>query len=217
MIRLGVVSYAQDERRAIVDTMREVGPDAPTRCDGWTVRDLAAHLVVRERRIDAAPGILLTPLAGYTERVQRSVAADTDWNVLLAELASGPPFYSPLKLVDRWANLAEMFIHHEDVLRGGADPDADWEPRPLDPGLQDALRTPLKSMGKMTLRSAPARVTLRTVDGRTEVSGGQGAPVTVAGTAGELLLFATGRRPVAVTFDGAEDDIAAVKAAVHGF
>lgn len=50
--------------------MRAAGPDAPTLCEGWTARDLAAHLVVRERRLDAAPGILVPQLAGYTAKVQ---------------------------------------------------------------------------------------------------------------------------------------------------
>ncbi|QTI66899.1 TIGR03085 family metal-binding protein [Gordonia polyisoprenivorans] len=211
------MSFAQDERRALVDSMREVGPDALTLCAGWTTRDLAAHLVVRERRLDAAPGILIKPLAGYTEKVQASVAADTDWDALLADLASGPPIFSPMRPLDRWVNLAEMFIHHEDVLRGAADPDSEWVPRVLDPGLQDALRMPLRSMSKMTLRSMPAHVTLRGTDGSDLASGGSGDPVTVTGTPGELLLFATGRTPVTVTFDGDPGQIDEVKAAAHGF
>ncbi|MBM4708683.1 maleylpyruvate isomerase family mycothiol-dependent enzyme, partial [Rhodococcus hoagii] len=67
--------YARDERHALVESMRAVGPDAPTLCGDWTARDLAAHLVLRERRLDAAPGIMVSALEGYTERVQRSIAA----------------------------------------------------------------------------------------------------------------------------------------------
>ena len=48
------MSVAQDERARLVETMRAVGPDHPTLCGDWTTRDLAAHLVVRERRLDAA-------------------------------------------------------------------------------------------------------------------------------------------------------------------
>jgi uncharacterized protein (TIGR03085 family) len=50
---------AQRERASLVETMRSIGPDAPTLCEGWTTRDLAAHLVVRERRLDATPGIMI--------------------------------------------------------------------------------------------------------------------------------------------------------------
>ena len=46
----------------------------------------------------------------------------------LDQVASGPPLYSPFKLLDSIANVAEMFIHHEDVRRARPD----WEPRPLD-------------------------------------------------------------------------------------
>ncbi len=160
---------------------------------------------------------MIKPLAGYTDRVQRSVTDGTDFDALLGQIADGPPLYSPMKLVDRWANLAEMFIHHEDVLRGRVDPDSDWQPRVLSSSLEKSLVTPLKSMARMTLRSVPARVRLRTPDGVEVVGGGAGPEVVVTGRVGELLLFATGRSPVVVTLDGDADAIAAVRAGVHGF
>ncbi|RQX24838.1 TIGR03085 family protein, partial [Micromonospora chalcea] len=67
--------YARTEREALADLMLELGPDAPTVNEGWTTRDLAAHLLVRERRPDAAGGILLPPLRGYGESVRRRIAA----------------------------------------------------------------------------------------------------------------------------------------------
>ena len=48
-----MTSVAATERADLCDLFRAVGPDAPTLCEGWTTRDLAAHLVVRERRPDA--------------------------------------------------------------------------------------------------------------------------------------------------------------------
>lgn len=50
------MTAAQRERSALVETFHQVGPDAPTLCERWTTRDLAAHLVVRERRLDATLG-----------------------------------------------------------------------------------------------------------------------------------------------------------------
>ena len=38
------MSHARDERSALVASLRDAGPDAPTLCAGWTTRDLAAHL-----------------------------------------------------------------------------------------------------------------------------------------------------------------------------
>ena len=119
------------------------------------------------------------------------MARNTEWNAILDKVAAGPPLYSPLKLLDPVANVAEMFIHHEDVRR--AQPD--WAPRTLDPALSAKLRRTASLMGRMTLAKAPARVRLQTPDGQTVLTAGQGPAVTVTGAPEELLLFATGRRP----------------------
>src|SRR3954467_11066574 len=98
------MTAAQRERAALVETMRAAGPDAPTLCGDWTTRDLAAHLILRERRPDAAAGILISKLAGYTARKQRQLADRPEWPGLLDMVASGPPLYSPLKLLDPVVN-----------------------------------------------------------------------------------------------------------------
>ncbi len=54
---------AAAERNALADLFLERGPDEPTLAGDWTTNDLLAHLVVRERRPDAAPGILIPPLS----------------------------------------------------------------------------------------------------------------------------------------------------------
>ena len=69
------MSYSREERRALCALLDETGPDAPTLCEGWTTGDLAAHLVLRERRPDAAAGVAGGPLAGYTARVQQRIRA----------------------------------------------------------------------------------------------------------------------------------------------
>ena len=56
------------ERRELSDLFEELGPDAPTLCEGWTTEDLAAHLVVRERHPTAAGGILIPALEQRTEQ-----------------------------------------------------------------------------------------------------------------------------------------------------
>ena len=183
--------------------MRSLGPDAPTLCEGWKTRDLAAHLMIREYRPDAAPGILIPAFADHTAKVQNEVA-ERDWDQLLDKVASGPPVYSPLKLLDPVANISEMFIHHEDVRR--AQPD--WAPRELEPALAKSLRRTLPLMARMTLGKVPGRVALRTAEGKTVLITGEGAAVTVTGPPAELLLFAVGRK-AKVEFDG---DAAAVQA-----
>jgi uncharacterized protein (TIGR03085 family) len=183
------MSVAQRERAALITALRDVGPDAPTLCAGWDARDLAAHLMVREYRVDAAPGILIPRFAAHTARVQDDVAEHTEWDDLVNKVAAGPPLYSPLKLLDSVANVAEMFIHHEDIRR--AQPN--WEPRNLESDLTGKLRRTLTMMARLTLSKMPARVQLRTPDGETVLIAGRGPVVTVTGAPGELLLFSTGR------------------------
>ncbi|GAT10509.1 hypothetical protein AU184_11625 [Mycolicibacterium novocastrense] len=205
------MTAAQRERAALVETMREVGPDAPTLCGDWTTRDLAAHLVVRERRLDATPGIMIPALAGYTDKVQRQTA-QTDWQELLDKVASGPPLYSPFKLLDPVANMGEMYIHHEDVRRA----QSGWEPRPLDDSTVSALTRSLPLMAKMTLAKAPARMTLKTPQGKVLATVGKGQPLTVVGEAQELLLFISGRDEVRLDFDGDPATVEAVRANRRG-
>lgn len=205
------MTAAQRERAALVETMRTVGPDAPTLCGDWTTRDLAAHLVVREGRPDTTPGIAMPFLAGYTEKVRRKTAQD-DWDKLLSKIASGPPLYSPFKLVDPVANMGEMFIHHEDVRRA----QSGWEPRQLDDATVKALGRGLPIMARLTLAKAPARVTLRTPQGKDLVTLGRGPRLTVTGEPQEHLLFISGRDAVRLEFDGKPETVDAVRANRRG-
>lgn len=206
------MTVARQERAALVESMRAAGPDAPTLCEGWTARDLAAHLVVRERRLDAAPGILVPQLAGYTERVQQKITESTEWDALIDQIAAGPPLYSPFKLLDPLVNVNEMFIHNEDVRR--AQPD--WEPRDLDDATVSALSRGIATMAKMAMGKSPVRVALTTPAGKTLATVGTGPEVTVTGEPGELLLFAAGREPARVTFSGDDDAIAKLRGAKRG-
>jgi uncharacterized protein (TIGR03085 family) len=206
------MTAAQRERSALVDTLRKVGPDAPTLCAGWTTRDLAAHLVVRERRLDATPGITIPFLAGYTAKVQDRLARSTSWDDLVELVASGPPIYSPFRLLDPVANLGEMLIHHEDVRRAVDG----WEPRVLDESTVAGLRRQLGLLSRMALGKQPAQVTLQTPDGHQIARVGRGDPVTVTGEPQELVLFVAGRDAVRVEFDGDPRAVAAVRGSHRG-
>src|SRR4051812_36704379 len=201
------MSVAQRERALLVTTMREVGPEQPTLCGDWTTRDLAAHLVVREGLLATAPGTLIPARAASTPRVQNQVAAETDWNVLLEKIASGPPLLSPFKLLDAVANVAEMFIHHEDVRRAVSG----WEPRQLDAGTTAALARQVPLMARMALSKTPGKLSLRTPEGKTLATVGRGASVVVTGSPGELLMFVSGRDEARVTFIGDDDAVRAVR------
>ncbi len=203
------MTASQQERRALVETFRAVGPDAPTLCGSWTTRDLAAHLVIRERRLDATPGILIPALAGYTAKVQGQLTRSKGWNELVDLVAAGPPLYSPFKVLDSAANVGEMFIHHEDVRRAVEG----WQPRALDDSIVTALRRPLSLMSRLTLSKAPAKVVLRTPAGEQIAAVGRGQTVTVTGEPPELLLFVAGRDAARVDFGAEPGTVAAVRAA----
>jgi uncharacterized protein (TIGR03085 family) len=211
------MSIVQRERAALVEIMRAVGPDAPTLCEGWTTRDLTAHLVVRERRPDALPGLLFRPLASYTARVQNQLTTSTKWEDLVELFASGPPVLSPFKILDPVASIHEMFVHHEDLRRA----QTGWQPRELDASTTAAVRRRIPIISRVGLSKSmaalPARLMLRTPDAQTVVAVGNGSPVTVTGQPQELLLFAFGRNAVRVDFNGDDDVVAAVRAANRGF
>lgn len=199
-------TFAKRERLLLADLLETAGPEAPTLCEGWLTRDLAAHVVVRERRPDAAGGVLIKPLASRLEKVMEEFAAKP-YEELIQLIRTGPPRFSPfqLKQIDEAANTIEFYVHAEDVRR--AQPD--WSARELDPVFQDALWSRLERTARLMGRSAPTGLVLRRPDGQTAVAH-RGTPVvTVMGEPSELLLFLYGRQNAAkVSLDGDEDAIA---------
>jgi uncharacterized protein (TIGR03085 family) len=181
-----VTDYARRERRELADLLLDVGPDQPTVCEGWTTRDLAAHLIVRERRMGAS-------LLGRGEQVRRAKAAEP-YAQLVAEVRDRPR-WSLLSnaLTDELANGVEFFIHHEDVRRGGAD----WEPRTLDEGQTKALWRTVKFTARLGLRKAGIPVLLTAPGRGSLLLGGDPPQATVSGEPGELALFVSGRQRVA--------------------
>jgi uncharacterized protein (TIGR03085 family) len=161
---------------------------------------------VRERRADAAGGLLIKPLAPRLERVQAEFA-EKPYEELIQLIRTGPPRFSPfaLKQIDEASNTVEFYVHTEDVRR--AQPD--WTPRPLDPVFQDALWTRLERTARLAGRGAPTGLVLRRPDGQTAVAH-RGTPVvTVTGEPSELLMFALGRQKTAdVELEGDKDAIA---------
>jgi uncharacterized protein (TIGR03085 family) len=164
------------------------------------VLDLLAHLVVRESRPDAAVGIMIPPLAGHTAAVQGRVAA-RGFDRLLDDVAGGPPRWSPFRLIDEQANLAEFFVHCEDIRRAGDT----WTPRELAPAVEAGLTAAVRRMARLTLRRAPVRLHLSTEREDLAVVG-EGPEVTVIGRPGEITLWAFGRDRAAVAVHG--DDAA---------
>jgi uncharacterized protein (TIGR03085 family) len=206
------MSLASRERAALSDELLRVGPDRPTLCEGWTTRDLLAHLLVRERQPHAAVGILVPALATVTERAMDGYR-EMPWEEAVALFRAGPQSWSPLRLerVDEAANGAEFFVHHEDVRRG----EPGWEPREPDEERDSALWAAARRMGMLLRRSPVGVVVARPSGERHVVKTGPGV-VTVVGEPGELVLFAFGRDAVRVELEGASADVEALRGARRG-
>ncbi|GAA3034737.1 TIGR03085 family metal-binding protein [Streptomyces glomeratus] len=202
-------THAKRERLLLADLLEATGPDAPTLCEGWNTRDLAAHVVVRERRPDAAGGVLVKQLAPRLEKVMEEYTAKP-YEELIQLIRTGPPRFSPfqLKQLDEAANTVEFYVHTEDVRRARPD----WTPRELDPVFQDALWSRLERTARLTGRKAPTGLVLRRPDGQTAVAH-RGTPVvTVTGEPSELLMFSLGRQRVAdVELEGDKEAVAKVQ------
>ncbi|QIJ62143.1 TIGR03085 family metal-binding protein [Streptomyces sp. JB150] len=198
-------TFAKRERLLLAELLETAGPQAPTLCEGWRTRDLAAHVVVRERRPDAAGGLLIKQLAPRLDKVMEEFAAKP-YEELIQLIRTGPPRFSPfaLKQIDEMSNTVEFYVHAEDVRR--AQPE--WSARTLDPVFQDALWSRLERTARLMGRGSPTGLVLRRPDGRTVVAH-RGTPVvTVTGEPSELLLFLYGRQSAAkVDLDGDADAI----------
>ena len=210
------MTHAQTERAALCALLDRLGPGAPTLCEGWATEDLAAHLVLRERRLDAAPGIALPFLAGYTAAVQERVKRRHPYPELVGLVRHGPPRWTPYGLVpglDEIVNTIELFVHHEDVRRA----QAGWEPRVIPRDLQETFWQRLRSGARFFLRGAPVGVVLRRPDGA-KTAGRMAEPaVVVTGEPSELLLFAFGRQAHArVTYEGDPDTVTRLREARFG-
>ncbi len=183
------------ERRELCDLLLEVGPDAPTLCEGWTAADIAAHLVLREHFRRWPP-------------VRLDAEKAKGFPTVVARLRAGAPLI-PWRL-PRLRNVLiglEFFIHHEDVRRANG-----RGPRSGIPDLEAlAWRLTGYSGKRLARRLGPYSLELVRADGVRRTFG-SGPPALVHGPATELTLFLSGRRTASkVTLDGEPEAVAALE------
>jgi uncharacterized protein (TIGR03085 family) len=201
------------ERRELCDLFLELGPDVPTLCAGWWAMDLATHLVVRERSVRGAPGILLgekIKKLGEATAAAQAREAEHGFEAVVERVRSGPPLTT--RLLSPLINLNEFAIHHEDLRRANG-----LAARTDRPDLQDGLWRSLKR-GVRLIPGRPKKIglVLARPDGTTIVSGQEPA-ARIAGQPMEIVLYLFGRGAHAdVAITGDPEAVAAYQSAKLG-
>jgi uncharacterized protein (TIGR03085 family) len=200
------------ERAQLVQALTDAGPDAPTLCEGWEARHLAAHIVLRESSVIVGAGIVVPALATRAEsaiaRLADTASTAESYRELVSRVADGPSRLHPMAWAPGPANLLEFYVHTEDVRRGAGPVPA----RELEPEHRAALWAYVLTAGALRLRRVPVGVVLVRPDGvrhplhRAKADRGT---VVVRGDVGELVLYLFGRGAAAdVRLEGAREDLA---------
>ena len=202
------------EREQLCDLFLELGPEAPTLCDGWATIDLAAHLVMREHDPRSGLAILGGDRFAKLESRLLEKGRSRGYEKLVARLRKGPPLV-PWRVpgLRTALNLNEWFVHHEDVRRAnGRDPRADVAE------LEAALWKLMGSSARLMVRGLKdAGLTLVAPDHGTRVVRKGSPMVTLTGSPQELVLYLNGRRSMAqVELSGDDSAVQALATAKLG-
>jgi uncharacterized protein (TIGR03085 family) len=203
------------ERAQLCDLFDELGPEAPTLLQPWTTRDLAAHLVLRERDYLAGPGLVLPGAWGRLAERRRRVLAQRDFRWLIAAIRSGPPpGFFRIGWVRRLPSLNEFFVHHEDVRRANG-----RGARTIEDAMDEALwRNVSRAPWLLARRLRGAGLELQWAGTTRTVRARRGRPVArITGSPGEVLLYLFGRKDAAdVELSGPAAAVEAVRRARFG-
>lgn len=208
---LAVKGVEPQLRGAFADACEAVGPEAPTLCEGWTVRDVLVHLDLIERRWDSW---LAVPMGKRLGAIRRSYDALADrersraWSENIARIRSGPGA-GPLAtqwLRDRMMP-REYLIHTEDIRR------ANGIAATVSAEAQEVAWSRLPGLAKrLFLVRDPYGLALARPDGRRLVLKSGSPTATLTGEPLELLLHVFGRTTVSVVrLDGPPEAVAAAR------
>jgi uncharacterized protein (TIGR03085 family) len=212
----GVAEFFDNaERAGLSDLLNELGPEAPTLLTPWTTRDLAAHLILRERDYLAGPGLVLPGRWGRMAERRRRALALRDFTWLIATIRSGPPpGFFRIGWVRRVPSLNEFFVHHEDVRRANG-----RGPRAHEHAMNVALwRNVSRASWFLARRLHGAGLELQWPGTAQTVRARRGEPAArITGQPGELLLYLFGRQGAAhVQVSGPDTAVEAVRRARFG-
>jgi uncharacterized protein (TIGR03083 family) len=191
------VSYEmiEAERLAFADVLESLGPDdwaRPSLCAGWTVRDVAAHIVSGAKSTPGAfVGGLISSGFNFDKMIAKNIAkeAGKDGPTLAKELRS----VAALRTKPEKAMLGEIIVHSEDIHRALGSPGE--HPAPNVIATLDHYR---KAGAPLRSKQRASGLRLRATD--LEWSAGDGPEVT--GPALALLLAIAGRVSVVAELSG---------------
>lgn len=198
-VKRGVWRMVHAERAALADDLARLDPgqwDTPSLCAGWTVHDVAAHLVdtARTTRIGFVAGLVRARFdfdrqnARGVERERGATPQETLERLRrVAARRTGPP--APLD-----TRLVEEVVHGEDIRRAVGLVHS-YPREAVVRALRLQARTPESFGGAKELT---ARVRLSATDAGLSI----GAGPEVTGPALSLLLAVSGRRVAAGELDG---------------
>ena len=186
--------FVKAQRQFTIELLKELKPEQwkyKTLCKGWSVEDLAAHLVTRERNIIGGMGLVVPGLHRLHDK--RIAEVTTHSHEYIIEKLEKYPSHMPASL-----NTAEFWVHNEDLLRG------ELEMSRAVPSKQEneILWSALKGFAKVRKRlmNDLGNVDLINTDTKEKLQirfNKKPETTTITGLSGELLLYFYGRRSVA--------------------
>jgi uncharacterized protein (TIGR03085 family) len=207
---VGDLPFDAQERSELCVLFHELGPTAPTLIEGWNAHDLAAHLVLRERDLLAAPCLVLPGrFQRFAERRQARLANRHDFEWLVARLRSGPPpGFFRVGWVRSFPSLNEFFVHHEDLRRANG-----LGARVLAPVLDAALwRNVRRGRRYLCRRLRSTGLEIEWAGTGELITARRSEPTArLRGSPGDLLLYLFGRQAAAdVEVSGPAEAVTAV-------
>ncbi len=185
--------FVEAERKYMIELLKKLTPSqwhADSLCEGWTVEDVAAHIVVREGLIGPI-GIVVPQLHKvHDKRIKR---LEEKGHAVIIQKLERYPWYMPAI-----ANTAEFYIHNEDILRGSlnmhrSDPNKKageilWQALK---GMVKIRKSLISDLGNVQFENSQSGAVVTVVNKHSQKD------TVVSGMPGELLLFAYGRRSAA--------------------
>lgn len=200
-----ISEVSNEERHALVQTLLEVGPEAPTLCAGWTAQDVCIHLVLYQRRPDAWFGVQLGNRSSrldrfYTALVERE--RERPWHELVERFRVGPRvgLLARDSLRDK-VFFREHVVHHEDVRRANG--------MPVRSDLPDVQRLVWGKLPGFARLLGPKDLGLQlSWPGVADQVARKGStPVTLTGEPVELLLHLFGRSGAVIELTGSPEGL----------